>query len=117
MSSVSVTGDARYGGTVTASYEITDKVKGSEVVELVVTAYQNANGAPNTDAGGPDIVYAWIYANLDRSGQVLVGLPGSGTSSTWSLNGGGAAVARVELVLYGKHHTVLATTGDFPVAA
>jgi hypothetical protein len=109
--------DLRYGGHATVEYQL-PKLRGGEVVEIVVTAYQNANGTPNTDPGGPDIVYAWTYENLASAGELQAGLPEPGTQSVWSLAGGGAAVARIDLVEYSKSgHTVLATTGDFSVAA
>jgi hypothetical protein len=92
----------------------TGSLAGNATPEVALTCYQDLNhdGVVNTDPGGPDIVYAWV-----DNPSALFSFGGRGQTSTWSLSGGGAATCRADLVAYSvKGHTVLASTGDFPVS-
>jgi hypothetical protein len=92
----------------------TGSLAGNATPEVALTCYQDVNGDGfvNTDPGGPDIVYGWV-----DSPSALFSFSGQGQTSTWSLRGGGPATCRADLVAYSKgSHTVLASTGNFPVS-
>jgi|SRR5215831_3120041 len=106
----------KFNDELTFDVTVTEKLKGWEYAMVVLVAFQDVNvdGTVDTDIIGPDIV----DSNLDTPDSVfLLG----GPNSIWGHRGGGPAVARADLDVYGwkggqESTRVIATTGEFPAA-
>ena len=94
------------------------KLKGNQYPMVDLACYQDVNGDNTVDTSlqGPDIVYSW----LDRP-DAIFSYSGQGQSSIWSNRDGGPATCRADLVAISwkggaESSTLLASTGDYPVA-